>query len=50
MIHSGDKLYKCEVCNIMFRLDSNLKNRNRIHTGDKRLKCIDFDKMIGHIR
>ena len=38
-MHTGEKPYKCKVCDIMFTLSSYLKNHQRLHTDEKPYKC-----------
>jgi len=38
-IHSGQKPYKCHVCEKAFSQSSNLHTHMRVHTGDKPYKC-----------
>ena len=40
IIHSGEKGYKCEVCNKEFRQSSKLNHHMIIHTGEKPYQCI----------
>ena len=38
-VHTGEKVYKCDVCPFMASLASNLKVHKMIHTGEKPYKC-----------
>ena len=38
-IHTGEKSYKCKVCDKMFTSSGNLKTHERIHTCEKPYKC-----------
>ena len=38
-IHSGEKPYKCKVCDQCFTVSSNLIMHMRIHTGEKPFQC-----------
>jgi KRAB domain-containing zinc finger protein len=37
--HTGDKLYKCDICGKGFSNSSDLQRHIRTHTGDKPYKC-----------
>ncbi|RVE50373.1 hypothetical protein evm_005039 [Chilo suppressalis] len=43
-IHSGEKSYKCNVCDKRFTQTSHLHSHQRIHTGEKPYKCNVCDK------
>ena len=43
MIHTGDKPYKCDVCDKAFSHSNNLQRHAMIHTGDKPYKCDVWD-------
>jgi uncharacterized Zn-finger protein len=42
--HTGDKPYKCDICDEGFRQNAHLKGHIRTHTGDKPYKCDLCDK------
>ena len=37
--HTGERPYKCEVCNSSFTLKNSLKIHLRTHTGERPYKC-----------
>ena len=37
--HTGERPYKCEVCESEFKRRGTLKNHMRMHTGEKPYKC-----------
>ena len=46
-IHSGEKPYKCHMCDKAFSASGSLNTHMRVHTGDKRYKCLLCNKSFG---
>uniref|UniRef100_UPI00358ED783 integrator complex subunit 6-like n=1 Tax=Myxine glutinosa TaxID=7769 RepID=UPI00358ED783 len=44
MIHTGERPYKCSICDKGFSQNNNLKLHMRIHTGERPCKCSICDK------
>jgi KRAB domain-containing zinc finger protein len=44
--HTGDKPYKCDICNKGFNVNGNLQEHIRTHTGDKPYKCDICNKVF----
>jgi len=47
-IHSGDKPYKCNMCDRAFSQSATLNRHIRVHTGDKPYKCSLCNKSFSH--
>ncbi|XP_052280899.1 zinc finger protein 724-like [Dreissena polymorpha] len=48
-IHTGDRLYKCEICGYGCKQKGNLKTHMVIHTGEKLYKC-ERGNLKTHVR
>ena len=42
--HTGEKTYKCSICDDAFRSNSHLINHLKTHTGEKPFECSQCDK------
>jgi len=42
--HTGDKPYKCQMCDTAYRTSAHLYSHMRVHTGEKPYKCQMCDK------
>ena len=45
-IHTGEKLFECEICRKTFMNSSGLPSHMRIHTGEKLYKCENCRKIF----
>jgi KRAB domain-containing zinc finger protein len=47
-IHTGNKRFKCDVCDKGFSQNGNLQTHIRTHTGNKPYKCDICGKLCSH--
>ena len=57
VVHTGEKRFKCEICEKRFAHRFKLKNHFRVHTGEKPFQCEVCDwkfgqkhKLVEHLR
>ncbi|XP_063371161.1 zinc finger protein 883-like [Cydia amplana] len=48
-LHTGEKPYKCKVCDKKFALVEYLRSHEKVHTDEKRYKCEECNKQFKYI-
>ena len=49
-VHSGEKPYKCHVCDMVFSRSGHLTRHMAVHSGEKPYKCHMCDKVFSRSR